>query len=184
VRSLLFVALVVGCGSAAEEPTLATAHSGVHMPVIACWAGDDTCGAHGYCDTTRCDRPGTCRPRPVVTNTYDPVCGCDDGITYWSATLAAHLGVAAVGGACDKASNTGLRPDPLLCQSDGDCAGGRCITIGCNAPESTCWHMPEVMTCDDSAFRAWKTCDASASCLTECEALQTGRAYTIGEICR
>lgn len=114
-----------------------------------------------------------------MTAEYEPVCGCADGLTYWSASWAAHQGISAVGGACDKASNTGLRPDPVACRDAGDCAvaGARCVVIGCSVAESTCWSLPEAATCDASTYRPWRTCDGARRALTECEAIQTGAPY-------
>jgi hypothetical protein len=185
---LVFTTFVLGCSSS-DPPPSSQDDSGVEVAPVACTPGSDTCGPAGYCAATACDAMGTCKPRPPESAgaSYGSICGCTDGITYWSADWAAHLGVIGVGGACDGPS-LGKHAPAKTCTTDADCVvpGARCLASGCDpTAKKSCWSVPPTTTCPMAAMplRGWETCDKSAKCLTECEALQTGKPFDTSAIC-
>ncbi|MGZ3422076.1 MAG: hypothetical protein ACXVEF_29100 [Polyangiales bacterium] len=158
------------------------------MPNISCTAGSTECGPNGYCDAKACGEKGTCAQRPGTGGQdYGTVCGCADGITYWSSAWAAAQGTVGVQGSCD-GPTIGEHGPAKSCATDADClvTGARCLAIGCDASaKKFCWSIPPSVNCpmESMPLRGWATCDGSAKCLTMCEALKSGASFDASTIC-
>jgi hypothetical protein len=155
------------------------------VPPSPCTGAGAECGPDGYCDAKDCKSAGTCKPRPVLSDlVFDEVCGCD-GITYWNREHAASLGQGSVSGFCGGPTD-GPGGKAVLCDASKPCpGGGHCTSLFCGPDhEQSCWLVPEGAKCGPATLRGWATCDGAATCLSECEALLTGKPFGTSTICQ
>lgn len=104
------------------------------------------CPQTQYCKITTCGQTGggQCVPKPVqLTDTYDPVCGCDN-VTYWNEGVMASFGVSIkVKGICPSGKTcNGINkcPDKRYCNRDlGD---GNALLCPGFTESGTCWGLP------------------------------------------
>lgn len=129
-----------------------------------------------YCKFAHCgDLSGTCTAIGPVSKVYAPVCGCD-GVTYWSASFAASLGVSL---AHDEPC---LAPEGVACNIDSECggsglcvhdisgaSGASCASVG----KGRCWKKPSETDCGATTLASGGSVQTCAGeCKTRCQAIK------------
>jgi hypothetical protein len=183
----LFVA--AACGSFGSSESSGLGRGGVIENV--CTASSGQCYDDEYCDAPDCTSQGVCKPRPEFKGGEPEnwACGCD-GVTYWSVAYANSVGMTAptVGQCGGQCSCGAVKPAaPRLCSSSSRCPSGTHCggTSSCNGASGTaakCWGWPANATCSTTALTGFKSCDGTAGCMTECQAVMKGKAYSMTEI--
>ncbi|HET7538492.1 MAG TPA: hypothetical protein VFK05_01425 [Polyangiaceae bacterium] len=162
------------------------------QPCLTLW----DCDPSWYCAKQRCSDPaGYCLPRPISDDPQlNPVCGCEDGITYWNDTLRKAYGISAsTPGACQAgALSCGL--SGFECGPNGTCSHQLPDLSACGMPgKGQCWIIPTDCSSDDRP--SWLPCPPPPGapqgppppCLTTCQALQAGWPYVRlhkGDLCQ
>ncbi len=145
------------------------------------------CDPSWYCAKQSCaDSAGYCLPRPISDDSqFAPVCGCEDGITYWNDTLRQVYGISAsTPGACQLTA-LGCNGD-IECGTNGTCSHQLPDPSFCGMPgKGQCWVIPnDCGSADDR--QSWLPCSPPPSggapppppqCMTTCQALQAGWPY-------
>jgi hypothetical protein len=127
-----------------------------------------------YCDKSGCGAgPGKCAVQPkntvLLSQTSDPVCGCD-GLTYWNADWAAfHAASTQVApGPCPAASAVACS-DIMACPGTSKCNRKVPDQATCAPPpQGACWSMPISCAAGPSA----KACTNQA-CQTVCDLIES-----------
>ncbi len=181
--------VAAACGSFGSSESSGLGRNGVVENV--CTATSGQCYDDEYCDAPDCTSQGVCKPRPEL-KTGDPenwACGCD-GVTYWSVTYANAVGMTAptIGQCGGQCSCGAIKPaPPRSCSSSSHCPNGTHCggPSSCNGEAGTaakCWAWPPTAVCSSTALTGFKSCDGTGGCMTECQAVLKGKAYSMTSI--
>jgi hypothetical protein len=166
---------------AGSDVTLATLPVSDASNVPGCTSNAD-CASDAYCDMPACDSTvGTCQlPPPECDPHEQPVCGCDDGITYFNDCLRKANSVRAsslcVFGAVSECGGPTSSPCPqgTECFQVGGEAPGECTTDSFGS----CWVLP--LQCPPSSDQLpdrWDSCVPGQHCVDTCTAIRSGGPY-------
>jgi hypothetical protein len=187
------VAVGTGCGPFFGRPEPSGLGTGPITNACTWESVEDDCAPNEFCDAPDCKSPGSCveRPAPSMTGELSWVCGCD-GVTYGNVAFARAQGVTAptIGQCTGPSSGGGVAPaEPRNCTTKACPAGAVCLplaSLSCGAgAQSYCWAWPNDVTCTPGAQTGYLSCSGSTTCMTECEAITSMRAYRMATIgCR
>jgi len=153
---------------------------------IPCQSNAD-CGLSWFCQKPDCSATaGVCWPLPISEEPqFQPVCGCEDNITYWNETQRQLAGISAsTPGQCQSAS-------AKTCMSSDECGPyGACRQVlpglnDCGSQQlgpGQCWAIPDDCTSPDDK-PVGLPCpppgppQGCPPILTACQALQADRPY-------